>query len=71
MPMVASFPLFDTTVSLTFPFCILKNSIGRITLNEDRLFFGKRCDLPPTVDGRKECLGIEFATFLGRYLGSH
>jgi len=70
MPIVASFPLFDTTVSFTFPFYI-KNSIGRVPLNKDRLLFGKRCDLPTAVDGRKEGLGIEFAEFLGRYDGCH
>ena len=52
-------------------FLNIKDSIGRIALNENRLLIGNVCDLAPTVDGRKECLGIEFATFLGRYFGSH
>jgi hypothetical protein len=52
-------------------FLYVKNSIGRVALNKDRLLFGKRCDLPTAVDGRKECLGIEFAAFLGRNYGCH
>src|SRR5439155_3764509 len=52
-------------------FLYIKNSIGRVALNKDRLLFGKRCDLPTAVDGRKEGLGIEFAEFLGRYDGCH
>src|SRR2546425_9334006 len=48
----------------------IKNSIGRIALNEDRLLLRECCDPPATVDGGKECLGIEFATFLWCYLGS-
>src|SRR5690242_7670005 len=52
-------------------FLYVKNSIGRVALNKDRLLFGKRCDLPTAVDGRKECLGIEFAAFLGRYDRCH
>ena len=47
----------------------VKNSIGRVARNKDRLLFGKSCDLPTAVDGRKECFGIEFAAFLGRYHG--
>src|SRR5438094_7535329 len=47
-------------------FLYIKNSIGRVALNKDRLLFGKSCDLTTAVDGRKECLGIEFTKFLGR-----
>jgi hypothetical protein len=71
MPIVASFPLFDTTVSFTFPSLYIKNSIGRVALNKDRLLLGKSFDLPTAVDGRKESLGIEFAEFLRRYDGCH
>src|ERR1700737_5641781 len=39
-------------------FLYIKNSIGRIALNEDRLLLGKSCDLPAAVDGRKECLDL-------------
>ncbi len=71
MPIVASFPLFDTTVSFTFPVCRIKNSIGRIALNKDRLLFGNGYDFPTAVEGRKECLGVEFAELLGRRTGTH
>ncbi|MGA8342000.1 MAG: hypothetical protein WB781_08690, partial [Candidatus Sulfotelmatobacter sp.] len=49
----------------------IKNSIGRVALNKDYLLFGKGCDFPTAVDGRKEGLGIEFAAFLGRRTGTH
>ena len=39
---------------------------GRVALSKDRLLFGKGYDFPTAVEGRKECLGIEFAAFLGR-----
>jgi hypothetical protein len=52
-------------------FLNIKNSIGRIALSKDRLLFGKSYDLPTTIDGRKEGLGIELAEFLGRYYGCH
>jgi hypothetical protein len=39
MPMVASFPIFDTTVSFTFPSFYIKNGIGRVALSKDRLLF--------------------------------
>jgi hypothetical protein len=43
------------------------HSIGRVALSKDRLVLGKSRDLPTSaVDGRKECLGIEFDEFLGR-----
>ena len=42
-------------------FLDIKHSIGRVALSKNRLFFGKSRDLPTAVDGRKECLGIEFA----------
>ena len=65
MPIVASFPSCDTTVSFTSPY--IENSIGRVALSKNRLFFGKSLDLPAAaVDGRKECLEIELAEFLGR-----
>jgi hypothetical protein len=60
MPIVASFPIL-----------YIKDSIGRVALNKDRLLFGKSYDLPTAVHGRKECLGIEFAEFLGRRTGTH
>jgi hypothetical protein len=47
-------------------FLDIKNSIGRVALNKDRLLLAKSCDLPTAVEGRKECLRIEFADFLGR-----
>src|ERR1700730_1065658 len=56
---------------LHLSFLYVKNSIGRVALNKDPLLFGKSCDLPTFADGRKECLGIEFAGFLGRYNGCH
>src|SRR5208282_234877 len=52
-------------------FLYIKNSIGRVALNKDRLLFGKSRDLPTAVNGRKECLGIELDEFLGRYHGCH
>jgi hypothetical protein len=52
-------------------FLYIKNSIGRIALNEDRLLLAKSCDLPAAIDGRKKCLGIEFGAFLGRRHGSY
>src|SRR4029077_11882722 len=44
----------------------VKNSIGRVALSKDRLPFSKIFDLPAAVNGRKECIGIELAEFLGR-----
>jgi hypothetical protein len=46
-------------------FLYIKNSIGRVALSKDRLPFGKGLDLSTAVDGRKECLSIEFDEFLG------
>ena len=66
MPIVASFPICDTTVSFTFPSLYVKDSIGRVALSKDRLLFWKSYDLSTAVDGRKERLGIEFDEFLGR-----
>src|ERR1700745_1189954 len=63
MPIVASFPVFDTTVSFIFPCLNVKDSIGRVALNKNRLFLNERCDLPAAVDGRKESPGVEFAEF--------
>ena len=71
MPIVASFPSSDTTVSFIFPYLYVKNSVGGGALSKDRLLFGKGYDLSPAVDGRKEFLGIEFAEFLGCYHGCH
>ena len=45
-------------------FLYIKNIIGRVPLSKDCLLFGKSCDLPTAVDGRKKCLGVEFAAFL-------
>src|SRR5882724_6869674 len=42
-------------------FLYIKNSVGRVALNKDWLLFGKSCDRPTAVDGRKEGVGIEFA----------
>jgi hypothetical protein len=47
-------------------FFYIKNSIGRVPLSKDRPLFGKSFDLSTAVDGRKECLGIEFDESLGR-----
>src|ERR1700720_4005307 len=52
-------------------FLNIKNSIGRIPLNKDRLFCAKRRDLPSAVEGRKKRLGIEFSECLGLYRGCH
>src|ERR1700730_12080770 len=52
-------------------FLYVKNSIGRVALSKDRLPFSKCFDLSAVVDGRKECLGIELAKFLGRYHRIH
>ena len=52
-------------------FLYIKNSIGRVALSKDRLLLEKSFDLSTAVDGRKECLGIEFADFLGRYHECH
>jgi hypothetical protein len=51
------------------PFLNVKNSIGRVALSKNRLLFGERCDASAVVDGRKKCLGIEFAAFLGSRCG--
>jgi len=56
---------------LHFSCLYIKNSIGRVALNKDRLLFGKGYDFPTAVEGRKECLGIEFDAFLGRRTGAH
>jgi hypothetical protein len=45
-------------------FLNIKDRIGRVALSKDRLFSAKSCGLPTGVDGRKECLGIEFSGFL-------
>ena len=52
-------------------FLYIKNSIRWVALNEDRLLLGKSRDLSTAVDGRKECLGIEFAECCGRYHGCY
>src|SRR5450631_3409011 len=70
MPIVASFPSSDTTVSFIFPYLYVKNSVRRVALSKDRLPFSKSFDLSAAVDGRKECLRIELLEFLGRY-GCH
>jgi hypothetical protein len=44
-------------------FLYIKNSIGGVALSKDRLLFAKSYDLPPAVDERKECLGIELSSF--------
>jgi hypothetical protein len=67
MPIVASFPISDTTVSFIFPFLYVKNSIGWVALSKDRLPFCKSFNVSAAIDGRKKCLGIELAEFLGRY----
>jgi len=36
-----------------------------------KLLFDKRGDGSAAVDGRKKCLGIEFAAFLGSRCGCH
>jgi hypothetical protein len=36
-------------------------------LSKDDAPLGKRFDLSTAIDGRKECLGIEFDGLLGRY----
>jgi hypothetical protein len=56
---------------LYLSFLYIENGIGRVTLNKDRLFFEKRCDLPTAIHGREKCLGIEFDEFLGRYHEFH
>ena len=45
-------------------FLYIKNSVGGVALNEDRLLLRKSSDLSTAVDGRKECIRIEFAEFL-------
>jgi hypothetical protein len=57
--------------SFYLSFLYIKNSIGRVALSKNRLLFVKSYDLPTTVNGRKECLGIEFAEFLGVRTGTH
>src|ERR1700687_4391777 len=52
-------------------FLYIKNSVRRIALNKDRLLLGKSSDLSTAVDGRKECLRIEFAEFLRRNHGCY
>jgi hypothetical protein len=45
----------------------VKNGIGWITLNKDRLLLDESCDLSAAIDGRKESLDIEFSALLGSY----
>src|ERR1700687_2946138 len=52
-------------------FLDVKNSIGRVALNKNLLVLANGGDCPAAVYGRKECLGIEFAAFLGGYYGCH
>jgi hypothetical protein len=52
-------------------FLYIKNSVRWVTLNKDRLLLGKLCDLSTAVNGRKECLSIEFAAFLRRCPAFH
>jgi len=47
-------------------FLYIENSIRRVALSKDRLLFCESFDLPATVDGRKESLGIELDEFFGR-----
>src|SRR5450755_4258643 len=51
MPIVASFPICDTTVSFTFPSLYIENSVGRVALSKYRLLFWKSFDLSTAVDG--------------------
>lgn len=44
----------------------VENGVGRVSLSEDRLIFGKVGYCPAEIAGRKEALGIEFRAFLGR-----
>ena len=60
------FPLLGNNGNLHIALLDIENSIGRVPLNKDRLLFGKRCNLPTAVDGRKECFGIELAASLAR-----
>src|SRR5271168_1607707 len=52
-------------------FLYIKNSIRRVALCKDHLLIGKSSDLPAAVNGRKECLRIEFTGCLGRSAGTH
>src|SRR5581483_5215190 len=52
-------------------FLYIKNSIGRVALNKDRLLFGKSCDLPAAIHRREKCLGTKFAQLLGCHHGRH
>src|SRR5579864_5034334 len=52
---------------LYLSFQYVENSIGRVALSEDRLFFRERRDLPTTVNCREKCLGIKFLENLGCY----
>src|ERR1035441_5304209 len=65
------FPALRHNGEFYFSFLYIKNSIGRVALNKDRLLLGKSFDLSTAVDGRKKRLGVEFAEFLGCHHGCH
>ena len=71
IPIVASFPPFDTTLSLTFPIWIIEDGVTDIPLIKDSLPFGERRDCSTAVDGGKKGLGIELAALLGCGHGFH
>ena len=71
MPIVASFPVLRHTREFHLPFLDIENGIGRIALSKDRLLSGKGFDLSTAVNGREECLGIEFPALLDCRQGCH
>src|ERR1700687_2380203 len=59
-------PALCHNAELYLAFLNIKNRIGRVALNKDRLIFGKSCYCPAVLDGRKEGLGIESCASLNR-----
>src|ERR1700694_2920361 len=68
MPIMASFPLCDTTVSLTFLSVCKKRYRTSHPEQRSSVSYEKMRFFSP-IDGRKKCLGIEFAEFLSRHHG--
>src|ERR1700733_3834027 len=65
MPIVASLPFLETTVSLTLPVLQVENHVCGIPLGENGLLFRIEHRFPALADGGKECMGVELAAVLG------
>jgi hypothetical protein len=71
MPMVASLPTLDTTVSPNLSFLNIENSVSRIPLREDAPFLDNSQALSPRTNGREENSRVKATVLLGCGYGTH